>query len=418
MARVSELLTPRAEGAERLPALDIIRGAAVLGILLVNMQLFAMPNAATANPYALGQPSPMDLALWSVIEVLAESKFITIFSMLFGAGIVLMTSRIEHRGMRPGRLHYRRMFWLLVFGLVHAYLLWHGDILVLYAICGMLIYPARRLPARALAALGLVLMSVAMASALTAGFSWPYFPEELKAEWLRYWQPSPAEIAAETDAFRGGWLAQQSMRTSYSAEFHLQDLIVWDLWRVSGLMLVGMALLKWDILTGRKTGRQYAILAAAGLATGLPLAAWGLGQFQAVSWRLPDAIFFVPQWNYWGSLLAALGYIGLFMTMWKSGVLRGLTSRLAAVGRTAFSCYILQTLMCTVIFYGHGLGLFATFDRLQQLMLTVAVWIVLLLLAPMWMQRFNYGPLEWLWRTLTYGHVASIRRDDRSPVAT
>ena len=388
---------------ERIEALDLLRGVAVLGILLVNMQLFAMPNAAAANPYALGELSQSDLIIWSAIDVLAESKFITIFSLLFGAGIVLMTGRLEARGTRPARVHYVRMFWLLVFGVIHAYLLWHGDILVLYAVCGMLVYPARRLPARTLTVLGLVLLSVAMASALTAGFSWPQFPPEFKAAWEQYWQPSPTDIADETAAFTGGWLAQASVRAGYSSEFHFQDLIVWDLWRVGGLMLLGMALLKADVVTGRKTRQQYAILAAVGLSMGLPLAAWGLYRYHAVGWRLPDSVFFVPQWNYWGSLLAALGYIGLALALWKGGVMSGLFSRLAAVGRTAFSCYILETLICTTIFYGHGLGLFGTFDRLQQLLLTVAVWIVLLILAPLWLRRFRFGPLEWLWRTLTYG---------------
>ena len=139
---------------------------------------------------------------------------------------------------------------------------------------------------------------------------------------------------------------------------------------------------------------------------------------RAAGWQLPEAVFLAPQWNYWGSLLAALGYIGLLMTMWKAGMMRGLTARLAAVGRTAFSCYILETLICTGVFYGHGLGLFGSVDRLQQLILTVAVWFVLLLLAPLWLRRFNYGPLEWIWRTLTYGRVASIRRDDRRAVTT
>ena len=103
----------------------------------------------------------------------ADAGRLQALDIIRGAGVVLMTSRVEQRGLRPARLHYRRMFWLLVFGLVHAYLLWHGDILVAYAICGMLVYPARRLSARTLAVVGVFLMSVAMASALTAGFSWP-----------------------------------------------------------------------------------------------------------------------------------------------------------------------------------------------------------------------------------------------------
>ncbi len=402
---------------ERIEALDLLRGAAVLGILLVNMQIFAMPSAATANPYALGQPSVSDVLVWSVIEVLAESKFITIFALLFGAGVVLMTRRLEERGGSPARLHYRRMSWLLVFGVVHAYLLWHGDILVLYAVCGMLVYPARRLSARALAVLGVILMGLAMASALLAGYSWESFPDEFKAAWQQYWQPSPSDIAEEIAAFKGGWLAQEPVRAGYSSEFHFQDMIAWDLWRVGGLMLLGMALLKADILTGRKSRQQYGQLAAVGLTAGLSLSAWGLSRFHAAGWRLPDAVFFVPQWNYWGSLLAALGYIGLLLTIWKADAMRSLTSRLVAVGRTAFSCYILETVICTTIFYGHGLGLFGDFNRVQQLVLTGGVWAALLILAPAWLRRFRYGPLEWLWRTLTYGHRVPIALDDRASAA-
>ena len=108
---------------ERLQALDLLRGFAVLGILVMNIQLFTMPNAAYFNPYALGQPSGTDLTIWSIAQVLVEQKLMTIFSLLFGAGILLMTDRVEHSGLKPARVHYRRMVWLLVFGLIHAYLL-------------------------------------------------------------------------------------------------------------------------------------------------------------------------------------------------------------------------------------------------------------------------------------------------------
>ena len=402
--------SPVAE-TERLEAIDLLRGVAVLGILLVNMQWFAMPNAAAVNPYALGQPSQTDLTIWSAIELFAESKFITVFSLLFGAGVVLMTGRLEGRGVSPGRLHYRRMAWLLVFGLVHAYVLWHGDILVLYAVCGMLIYPLRRLSVRTLAALGIVAMAVGTLSSLAGQLSWPSWSDEARLEWLNYWQPSTSAIAAETAAFKGGWLAQEPWRAGFAAEFHIQDMLFFDLWHVGGLMLIGMALLKSDVFTGRRTRRQYAVQAVLCLACGLPIVAWGLYQFRALNWRLPDSLFIIPLWNYWGSALVALGYIGLLLTIWKAGAIRGVTSRFASVGRTAFSCYILETVICTTIFYGHGLGLFGTVDRLQQLLLTIAIWIVLLVLAPVWLRRFRYGPLEWLWRSLTYGHGVPMRRE-------
>ena len=201
--------TPVAE-TERLEAIDLLRGVAVLGILLVNMQWFAMPNAAAVNPYALGQPSLTDLRIWFGIELFAESKFITVFSLLFGAGVVLMTGRLEVRGVSTGRLHYRRMTWLLVFGLIHAYVLWHGDILVLYAVCGMLIYPLRRLSVRTLATLGVVAMAVGTLSSVAGQVSWPSWSDEVRGEWLNYWQPSASALAAETAGFKGGWLAQES----------------------------------------------------------------------------------------------------------------------------------------------------------------------------------------------------------------
>ena len=404
--------------AERLEAIDLLRGVAVLGILLVNMQWFAMPNAAAVNPYALGDPSHTELTIWSAIELFAESKFITVFSLLFGAGVVLMTGRLEGRGVSPGRVHYRRMTWLLVFGLVHAYVLWHGDILVLYAVCGMLLYPLRHRSVRTLATLGIAALAVGMLSSLAGQLSWPSWPDEVRGEWLAYWQPSVVAIAAETAAFKGGWLAQEPWRAGFSAEFHLQDMFFFDLWHVGGLMLLGMALLKSDVLTGRKTRRQYAVQAGIGLVCGLPLVVWGLYQFEVVDWRLPDSLFIIPLWNYWGSVLVALGYIGLLLLIWKAGVIRGIALRLASVGRTAFSSYILETLICTTIFYGHGLGLFGAVDRLQQLLLTIAIWIVLLILAPVWLRRFRYGPLEWLWRTLTYGYRVPMRRDAHESAVT
>ena len=403
--------------ADRVETIDLLRGVAVLGILLVNMQWFAMPNAAAANPFALGQPSRLDLTIWLAIELLAENKFITIFAMLFGAGIVLMTSRLDARGVPAARVHYRRMAWLLVFGVIHAYLLWHGDILVVYAVCGMLVYPFRRLSARTLGVLGIALMAVGMLASIAGAMTWAQSSETARAPWLEYWQPSASAIAAETAAFKGDWLRQEAWRAGYSASFHLQDMPWFDLWHVGGLMVLGMALLKSGVLTGAKTRRHYQQLTVGGLFVGFTLVTAGLYHYQAAGWMPPDVLFLVPLWNYWGGSAVALGYIGLLLTIWKAGVMKGAIARLEAVGRTAFSGYILQTLICTTIFYGHGLGLFGTFDRLQQLLLTGAVWILLLILAPLWLGRFRYGPLEWLWRSLTYGRAVALTRDVRPAAA-
>src|SRR5687767_323319 len=141
---------------ERHEAIDFLRGCAVLGILVMNIQSFAMPFAAYFNPTALGDRGPLDFAIWLGSHLFFDQKFMTIFSLLFGAGIVLMTTRAEQRGARTAVVHYRRMFCLLVFGLIHAYLIWYGDILVLYAVCGSIVYWFRRLRPGALLVLGLL----------------------------------------------------------------------------------------------------------------------------------------------------------------------------------------------------------------------------------------------------------------------
>jgi len=322
----------------------------------------------------------------------------------------LMTGRLADRGVSSVLLHYRRMAWLLVFGLLHAYLLWHGDILVLYAVCGMLVYPCRRLSPGSLVVAGLLLMALPTVASIAADMSWPLASDVSRAEWLSYWQPSASALAAETTAFKSGWLGQEAWRAHYVAEFHLVDMVSADVWHVGGLMLIGMALLKSGVLAGNRTRREYAVLAAVTLPAGFSLVTWGLYQYEAAGWQLPDVVFVVPLWNYWGSLLVAIGYIAVLLMAWKAAVIRGIASRLVAVGRTAFSGYILQTLICTMVFYGDGLGLFATVNRAAQLWLTVAIWVALLVLSPLWLRRFRYGPLEWLWRRLTYGVVMPLER--------
>src|SRR6185436_4029750 len=141
---------------ERYEAIDLLRGVALLGILVMNIQMFAMPTAAYFNPTALGDRGPVDFYVWVGSHLFFDQKFMTIFSWLFGAGIVLMTARAAGRGVKPAAFHYRRMLALVVFGLIHAYLIWDGDILVLYSICGALVYPFRKLRPSILLGLGLL----------------------------------------------------------------------------------------------------------------------------------------------------------------------------------------------------------------------------------------------------------------------
>jgi uncharacterized protein len=401
--------------SDRLEPLDLLRGVAVLGILLLNIQLFAMPFAAYWNPMALGEPSTRDLMIWALNHLLADQKFMTIFAMLFGAGVLLFANRVEARGANAAAIHYRRMGWLLVFGLLHAYLLWYGDILVLYAVCGSFVFLLRRWPPRRLLGAGLVILGIGSSLSLLTAWTMPMWPpEEILALNDELWAPRVEDLDREVEAFRGGWLAQTPMRVSLSLEAHVFDMWYWGVWRAGGLMCIGMALLKWRVLTGERSPRFYSWIAAMGVAVGLGLTTTGFVRNEATGWNMRDGFFLNAAFNYWGSIATSLAYVSLWTLIWQARLARGLLERLMAVGRMAFSCYIAETIICTTIFYGHGLGWFGSLGRLGQMVVVAAVWLVLLAVAPVWLAYFRFGPLEWLWRVLTYGRVEPIARRART----
>ena len=392
----------------RIVSLDVLRGFAVLGILIINIQTFSMPEAAYLNPTLWGDLTGINLATWHLSHLLADTKFITIFSMLFGAGICLFADRVEAFGGNAAALHYRRMFWLLIFGLAHAYLLWIGDILVPYALSGCLVFLLRKSSPRILAIIGLGVFSVSTLLFLFIGFAalGDYLPPEiatdLQSDW---WEPSEAKRRYEVEAYLGSWLEQQPFRVAVALNFHFVAFPLLLLWRCAGMMLLGMALFRWGVLNAKRNDRFYRKLALAGIFGGSVSILIGTWLDFTTGWSWPNSIAFWSQFNYWGGVAMALGYIGLVMLAIRRGWLAGLQTRLAAVGRMAFTNYIAQTLICTTIFYGHGLGLFGSAERWQQVLIVVAVWAVELWWSPIWLRHFRYGPLEWLWRALTYGRL-------------
>ena len=297
------------------------------------------------------------------------------------------------------------MGWLIVIGLLHAHLLWSGDILFLYGVCGMLIYPLRRQPPGRLLVLGTAVLLVASAYSAWSGLLFPEWPQEARTSFTEeVWQPTPAMIQQELAAYRGGWLDQLPTRSASALEFETIALITWGLWRAGGLMLIGMALFRLGVFGAERSPRFHLALIAVALAVGLPLQAYGIATDFERGW--PVWSFFVgAQFNYWPSIAVSLGYVGAVMLACQTEALHTLTRPFAAVGRTALTNYLLQTILCTTIFYGHGLGWFGSVDRLGQLGVVVGVWTVQLIASPLWLKRFRYGPAEWAWRSLTYGKL-------------
>ncbi len=396
--------------SERILSLDVLRGVAVLGILIMNIQAFSMIGAAYFNPTAYGDFSGMNYLVWLFSHLLADQKFMTIFSMLFGAGIVLMAERTEAKGGKPAPIHYRRTFILLLFGLSHAWLLWTGDILYAYAMCGFLVYLFRKRQPKTLIVLGLISVAVASATSLAAQFSMPMWSPEDLAGMAKSWAPVISQVTGELEAYRGGWSAQNEHRFMTAAEMETGIFLLAISWRAGGLMLVGMGLYKLGVFSASLSARIYKRMILAALLLGVPLAAAGVWYHQATDWALEVGFFGGMQFNYWGSLAAALGWVGVVMLFCQDWPGSRLHRALAATGQMALTNYLMQTIICTTLFYGHGFGLFGSVERTGQILIVFGVWAIQLLWSPWWLDRFRFGPFEWLWRSLTYAKLQPIRR--------
>lgn len=396
--------------AERLLSLDILRGVGVLGILIMNIQMFAMPEAAYFNPTVYGDLTGINFFVWLGSHLFAELKFMSIFSMLFGAGIVLLCSHVESQGGDPSRVFFRRTGWLMLFGLAHWIFLWVGDILFCYSLSALLAYLFRRVRPGWLLVWALVLLATGTGIYLLAQISMPYWPPEVAEGNGAYWNPGEEQIQKMLDAYRGGWLSQTPARLLSGVMFQIFGYLFFGLWRTLGLMLVGMALFKWGVLSGERSTTFYGVTALIGLAVGIPIVGYGAAQHIEHNWSQSHSMFGGTLFNYWGSICMALAYCSIIVMICKNKWLSGFQRLLAPVGQMAFTCYIMQTVICTTIFFGHGFGLYGFVPRWGQILMVFVVWGGLILFCRLWKARYRFGPLEWLWRSLTYQCKQPMRR--------
>jgi len=395
---------------QRIISLDLLRGFAVLGILIMNIQSFSAIGAAYINPTAYGDLTGLNKWIWILSELFADSKFMSIFSMLFGVGIIIFTERALKKGRRAGRLHYRRNFWLFLFGMVHAYLIWYGDILVAYSLCAFLAFVFRKLKPKTLLIYSVLFFIVPIIFTVGSGLSIEYWPEETYNQNKQTWMPDAATIDTEMAAMRGNWIEQMDIRIP-GAIFLQTFLFFWQtFWRVMSMMLLGMVLYKWGVMSAEKSKSFYLKMGIISLSLGYLFTGTGIIQNFNHNWSMDYSMFVGSMFNYTGSIGVALGYIALVMFFVKSTFGRGLKYMLISVGRMAFTNYILMSIICTFIFYGHGFGLFGKIERTGQILIVLTVWIIILVISHSWLKKFQYGPLEWLWRVLTYWQKQPMKK--------
>jgi uncharacterized protein len=431
----AELFPGPAEGSllataveDRILAIDLLRGIALLGILIMNITAFGLPSHAYDDPTTAGGSTGLNRLVWFVVAVVFEGKMRALFSMLFGAGVILMTSRGEARGggILVADLFMRRNLWLLLIGALHGYFIWSGDILFAYAVCGLMLFPFRNVRPWVLIGLGVLCLAtngpkaylaaegikkeVRIAgeadAAVAAGKE--LTDEQKEARKTRdNLKHDPEKIRKEIEDHRGGYWkalgrrARETFKTQTVANYKFQ---IWD---TLGMMLIGMGLYKLGVLSATLRRTTYLAMVVAGmgigLAIGIPVA---LAQIrsnwdQIVSLGLNYATYDLRR------LPMMIGYVGLVMLWFQSGLWDGIQRRLSAVGRMALTAYLGTSLLCMLLF--DSLTLYGRLERYQLYFVVIAIWALWLGVCPWWLSRFRFGPVEWLWRSLTYAKLQPMR---------
>ncbi len=391
------------EKTNRIQSLDLLRGIAILGILIMNIQSFAMPSSAYNNPLAFGDLSGFNKITWILSHLFADQKFMSIFSILFGAGIILITEKKELLTGSSLKLHYTRNLILLLMGLLHAHLVWYGDILVAYALCSFIVYPLRKLSPRKLLITGLLIVSVPSFLNGLFQFSLPFMPASELQDLRLDWAPTNELIEQEITAFTDSISSQIKINSQQALFLETFVFFIQFLWRAGGLMLVGMALYRWGVLSAERSRSFYLKSAFYSLIVGFPIVIYGIYMNFAMNWDFQYSMFTGSQFNYWGSLFIAYGYISLIMVFAQSDNYDTIKKRLASIGQMALTNYIMHSFIGVLIFFGIGFGLFGKIDRSLQILFVGIIWIFQYLASEKWLNSYKFGPLEWVWRSLTYG---------------
>jgi uncharacterized protein len=428
---------------QRINSLDALRGFALLGILPANVLVFGMHLAAGGNPTVAGGATGLNLASWALVQILIVGKMRCLFSMVFGASMILLTSRAEERSgaNSAADIYYRRTLWLLLFGIAHAFLLFWGDILYPYAMCALILFPFRKLSAQWLIIIGCLFIVYKagwstvdafellgqrrLATAADAAEKAGQRPSESQANarkaieaQRKQRQPSPEELEKDAQTWRGSPLEVIGARAKALAVWNAvpyYDPEFCDMW---SMMFIGMGLFKLGVFSAARSYRFYVWMAVIGGLIGIPLNSYGCWLALKSNFDRVTVLFTRVAYDL-ERLPVALASMALLMILCKAGALRWLTSRLAAIGQMALSNYILQSVVCAFLFTGYGFGLYGRLERYQLYYAVAGCWAISLVASPIWLRHYRFGPLEWCWRSLTYWKRQPMRigRSSAAPKA-
>lgn len=414
------------QAQERISSVDMLRGFALLGILLMNIQNFGLPGAAYENPSAWGGATHWNLWYWVANQIFFEGKMRFLFSLLFGAGAVLLTERAESRGagIQTADIYFRRNLWLVLLGMIHGYFIWDGDILYSYGMAGLGLFVFRVLsPKKLLIAAGVVFILINISA---GGFVYSQFDsrdegiaaakvdekkrtKEQKKQFEAYQDSLEATDIVKRNAkieeqiadMRKGYGANLAHRAGNTFGLQTAGMMKFLLWDVLFPMLLGMSLYKSGVLSAQKSAAFYAGLAATGYLLGLPVLIYITRLVVDSYWDPWTRPLLMASYEY-GRLTVGLAHLSLLLLIFKLGWFRPITVLLSKVGQMALTNYLLTSILMTLFFNGYGLGKFGALERHQLLYVVFSMWSINLILSPIWLHYFKFGPVEWAWRSLTY----------------
>ena len=401
---------------DRIGTLDIVRGVAVMGILTMNIVGMSMVDTAYMNPRAYGGATGIDLVAYLFNFVLFDGKMRGLFSFLFGASMLLVIDRATAKGESPARIHFARMFWLFVFGLAHLYLIWWGDILHHYAIMGSIAYLMRNLSVRRMIAIGIGLIVVEMLvtgslPAFIFAAQQPGAPAEMAkalAGFEKGFGVPPADyIAADLANYRGTYADILAKRIAKHVGTPINTVLFVG-WETLAYMLFGMAALRSGMLTGAWPLARYRKWLAIGFGIGIPAYAAIAAMMVAANFSILSVTLGVMALATPVRPLMIVGWAALIILATRNG--GAWVERIAATGRMAFTNYLMTSILMTTLFYGYGFGLYGELSRATLYLPMLGMWALMLAWSKPWLDRFQYGPLEWMWRSLTRLQLQPMQR--------
>ncbi|WP_211365673.1 DUF418 domain-containing protein [Pseudoxanthomonas suwonensis] len=394
-------LRPLAPG-ERNPTLDALRGTALLGILLMNMEGFNGPVLASGSgldPSLAGADRVVD----ALVYFFVQGKFFTLFSLLFGMGFMVMSQRAEEAGRGFAGLYLRRMAVLLCIGLAHGVLVWSGDILLAYALLGMPLLLVRNAPPLWLALPGVLLFLAGPGMVLLYALALAVSGPAMQAAIDKQMAPMVELVARASEVYaHGSWGEAVAVRAAEVA-VNLSGLpIIGGL--VLGMFLVGAALARSGALAApERFPRLFALLRWGLMPLGVAVMAGSMAITPGASFGQFNARIGLAQaLGLLAGGLMCMGYVGWLVALFRSRAGAGLARWLAPAGRMALTNYLLQSVVCTLVFYNYGLGYFGQMPRAWQAVFALVLFVLQVIFSHAWLARFRFGPMEWLWRSATY----------------